>query len=91
LDDESERLGAVLASDTNYCEACLSFCDLAPKCHEDAIAASDARVLGDDVRRFVSGVPLTRVGELLDGAAPVDDTERELIDRIRAAEEPGWD
>jgi hypothetical protein len=90
-DDEPTRLDAVLASDTNYCEACLSFCDLAPKCHEDAVAASDARVLGDDVRRFVSGVPLTRVGELLDGAAPVDDTERELIDRIHAAEEPGWD
>ena len=30
-------------------------------------------MLGDDVRRFVSGVSLGRVSELLDGAAPEDD------------------
>jgi hypothetical protein len=28
---------------------------------------------------------------LLDGAAPSDDTERDLVDRIQAAENPQWD
>lgn len=91
LADSSGRLDAILHAKTHYAEACLSFCDLASRCHRDAIDSSDPIVLGDDVRRFVAGMPLTRVGELLDEAAPVDDTERELVDRIRAAEDPGWD
>jgi hypothetical protein len=86
----AELVEAVLAAQTQYSEACLSFCDLAPKCHRDAISASDPIVLGDDVRRFVSGLPLARVGQLLDGDAPVDDTERALVERLRAAEDPGW-
>jgi len=90
-DDAIPRLDAVTHAEKNYSEACLGFCDLAPKCHDEALAAADPIVLGDDVRRFVSGISLTRVGELLDGAAPNDETERELVDRIRAAEEPGWD
>jgi len=48
-------------------------------------------VLGDDVARFVGGLTLDRVCELLDGAAPEDDHERDLIDRVRAAEDPGWE
>jgi len=90
-DDEVSRLDAVLAAEKRYSEACLGFCDLAQRCHEDAVRASDPVVLGDDVRRFVNSLPLNRVGELFDGAAPVDDSERELIDRVRAAEDPGWD
>ena len=90
-DDEASRLDAVLAADKRYSEACLAFCDLVVKCHAEAVRESDPVVLGDDARRFVNGLPLTRVGELLDGAAPVDDSERELVDRIRAAEDPGWD
>jgi hypothetical protein len=90
-DDEPSRLDAVLAADKHYSEACLSFCDLAHKCHDDALKASDPIVLGDEVRRFASGVSLQRIGELLDGAKPRDETERELLERIRAAEEPAWD
>lgn len=90
-DDEPARLDAVLSAEKRYSERCLEFCDLSPRCHAEAIAAGDPVVLGDEVRRFTAGVPLWRVGELLDGAAPVDDTERELVDRIRAAEDPGWD
>jgi hypothetical protein len=91
LDDDPTRMAAVLHAKTRYSEACLAFCDLAPKCHQEALDASDPVVLGDDVRRFVGGLPLSRIGELLDGAAPVDETERELIDRIHSAEDPGWD
>ena len=91
MDDEPARLDAVLAADTHYSEACLSFCDLAHRCHDNALKAADPIVLGDEVRRFTSGISLQRVGELLDSARPRDVTERDLVERIRAAEEPGWD
>jgi len=90
-EDASDRLEAVLHAATNYCEACLSFCDLAERCHAQALAAGDPVVLGDDVARFVGALSLDRVCELIDGAAPEDDHERDLIDRIRAAEDPGWE
>lgn len=92
-DDDAEdvdRFDAVLGADTNYCEACLSFCDLAERCHAAAVAARNPNILGDEAARFVGRIDLDRVCELLDGAAAVDDTERELLDRIRAAEDPGW-
>jgi len=85
------HLDAVLAADTEYAEACLSFCDLAPRCHRAALSSHDPSVLGDAVAQFVGRISLERIGELFDGAAPADTTERELLDRIRAAEEPGWD
>lgn len=90
-EEAADRLEAVLHAATNYCEACLSFCDLAERCHEQAVAVGDPVILGDDVARFVGSLDLDRVCELLDGAAPRDDHERDLIDRIRAAEDPGWE
>jgi hypothetical protein len=79
---DGDLIKAVLAAGHAYSEACLSFCDLAPRCHERAIAESDAIILGDDMRRFVAGVTLDRVAELLGGAAPTDDTERDLVRRL---------
>ena len=90
-DDEPTRLEAVLTAQKHYSEACLGFCDLAQRCHEEAVERSDPVVLGDDVRRFATGVPLWRIGELLSGSPAHDDTERALVDRIREAEDPGWD
>lgn len=89
--DEPTRMDAVLDAETRYGEDCLAFCDLAPRCHREALDDDDPVILGEDVKRFVAGLSLNRVEELLDGAAPVDATERELMDRIRAAEDPGWD
>lgn len=90
-EDAENRLDAVLHAATHYCESCLSFCDLAERCHAQALALADPIVLGDDVARFVGNIDLVRVCELLDGAAPVDDHERDLMARVRAAEEPGWE
>lgn len=90
-DDDTPRLDAVLEADTTYGEGCLRFCDLAPRCHGRALEVEDPIVLGEDVHRFVAGIPLHRVGELFDGSVPHDETERDLVDRIRAAEDPGWD
>jgi hypothetical protein len=90
-DDGPARLDAVLHAEIHYSEACLSFCDLEPRCHQLTIQRGDAVVLGDEMRRFVGGIGLDRVGELLDGAIPADDTERDFVERVRAAEDPGWD
>ena len=90
-DNSENRLDAVLHATTNYCEACISFCDLAERCHDLAIASSDPVILGDAVARFVGGLPLERVGELLDGAAPSNEAEIDLANRMRAAVDPGWD
>jgi hypothetical protein len=85
-----ERLiRAVLEGEHRYSEACLSFCDLAPRCHDEAMERGDAVVLGDDLRRFVGGIPLGRVSELIDGAPPLDDVESDLVARIRAADVQG--
>jgi hypothetical protein len=84
LDDQLAK--AVLTRGHRYSEACLSFCDLAPRCHDEALARGDAIVLGDDIRRFVGGIDLPRVAELLDGAVPADDTERDFVRRIHEAE-----
>lgn len=88
--DTASRLDMVLHAQKDYGESCLGFCDLEPFCHERARASDDPIILGDDVRRFVSGLSLDRVVALLDGGAPLDDTETELMVRIRAAEDPGW-
>lgn len=68
----------VLDSDTDYSEACLSFCDLAPRCHERAVLADDPIVLGADVKRSLGDTTLARALELLDGAEPADDREADL-------------
>lgn len=73
---------AVLKADTHYCESCLSFCDLAPRCFEQARKASDPIVLGEHVRRFLGTVNLARAIELLDGEPASNEAERDLVQRI---------
>jgi hypothetical protein len=70
-----------------YSEACLSFCDLAVACHDEALARGDAIVLGDDIRRFVGGIELRRALALLDGAVPSDATEEDFVRRVRETEQ----
>jgi hypothetical protein len=86
--DETEvseaLIRAILSAGTTYNEACLSFCDLAPRCYERAYRDDDPAVLGEDVRRFLGTIKLARAVELLDGASPRDDAERDLVRRIKA-------
>jgi hypothetical protein len=87
----SDVIDAVLAADTHYCEACLEFCDLAERCHAAAIKNHDPVILGDAMSQLLGDADLRRVAELLDGAPPTDAREQEMADRLRAAEEPGWE
>ncbi len=81
-----DLIAAVRSASTAYSEACLSFCDRAPGCHRAALSAGNPIVLGEDALRFLSGVDLHRLEELLDGAAPVSDVERDVVARIEQSE-----
>jgi hypothetical protein len=83
---DEELLSALVASPTSYMEACLSFCDLAERCHKEAAARADPVILGEDVRRFVSGLPLDRVMELLGGEVPTNPTEEDVVRRVQEIE-----
>ncbi len=81
-----DPVAAVSHAATEYSEACLSFCDLAPRCHKEALAAGNPAVLGDDVRRFLGTVNLHRAMKLLDGDPPSTEAEEDLMRRIAEAD-----
>lgn len=85
IQDEDDAIELVAAADTVYVEQCLTFCELADRCHAAAHAAGDPAVLGDDVRRMLAGVPLERALELLAGASPDGDLEQDVALRLREA------
>lgn len=76
--DNPTLVGRVLDAPTDYSEACLSFCDLAPRCHQRALEGDDSIVLGDDVKRLLGETTISRAVELMNGAAPVVDREADL-------------
>lgn len=77
-----ELVAAIRGAETAYGEGCLAFCDRAPACHQSALTAGDPIVLGEDVRRFLGDVDLTRAMALLDGAHPADEAEEDVLRRI---------
>ena len=81
-----ELVAVITNAGTAYGETCLSFCDRAPTCHAAALAASDPVVLGEDVRRFLGDVDLTRAVALLEGDTAVDVAEVDLLRRITDSE-----
>lgn len=76
--DNPALIQRVLDADTNYSEACLSFCDLAPRCHQHSVDVDDAIILGTDVKRLLGETPISRAIALLNGAVPFDDREQDL-------------
>jgi hypothetical protein len=81
--DQDALVHAVMQAESNYCEACLAFCDRAEKCYRDALGRGDPIVLGEDVWRFLGKTDLARAAELLDGARPANAAEEDLVRRIR--------
>lgn len=76
--DNPTLIKRVLEAPTDYCEACLSFCDLAPRCHSRAVSVEDPIVLGDEVKRLLGDTTVARAIELLNGAKPADEREQDL-------------
>lgn len=76
--DNPTLVQRVLDAETDYSESCLSFCDLAPRCHETALQADDPIILGAEVKRVLGDTSLTRAIALLRGETPTDDREADL-------------
>ncbi|OBK86356.1 hypothetical protein [Mycolicibacter sinensis] len=76
--DNPALIQRVLGAPTDYSEACLSFCDLAPRCHARALAADDPIILGGEVSRLLGDTAISRALELMAGAEPVNDRESDL-------------
>lgn len=81
--DNPALIERVLGAATDYSEACLSFCDLAPRCHARALEADDPIVLGDEVRRLLGDTPITRALELMQGVAAETERETDLQQQLR--------
>jgi len=63
-------------SKTEYKEICWSFCDLAPRCQDLAVADDRGIVLGSAASKLLGSVTITRALELLNGG--VANTEFEI-------------
>ena len=80
--DNPALIERVLAAPTDYSEACLAFCDLAPRCHTCAVEADDPIILGGDAKRLLGDTTVTRALELLNGAPVADDREADLLRQL---------
>jgi len=78
-------LEAVCKAEVFYQETCLSFCDRASVCRQRSTENGEGSVLGNDMVRFLGATSLHRAVQLLDGATPTSETERDLLRRITDA------
>lgn len=76
--DNPALIQRVLDAPTDYSEACLAFCDLAPRCHARAVESDDPIILGGEVSRFLGETTISRALELMAGVEPGDDREADL-------------
>lgn len=72
-------------SRTEYKEVCWSFCDLAPRCQDLAIAEDRGIVLGAEASKVLGSVTVKRAIELLDGADPNSEVEKSLQEQLVGA------
>lgn len=76
--DNPALIQRVLDASTDYSEACLSFCDLAPRCHARAIDEDHPIVLGGEVARFLGEMTISRALDLMAGDVPADERESDI-------------
>jgi len=72
-------------SRTEYKEVCWSFCDLAPRCQDLAIAEDRGIVLGTEASKILGSVTISRALELLDGADSASEVEKSLQEQLIGA------
>jgi hypothetical protein len=80
--DFKDGLKLVTHSRTDYKEGCWGFCDLAPRCHDLAIADDRGVLLGANAAKALGSVTVTRAIAILDGAKPVNEVEASLSDYL---------
>ncbi len=76
--DNPTLIQRVLDAATDYSEACLAFCDLAPRCHQRALAADEPIILGSEVNRLLGEATISRALDLMAGVEPADPREADL-------------
>ena len=81
--DSADGINLVLHSRKDYKENCWSFCDLAPRCHDQAIIEDRGIILGSDAAKALGNVTVNRAIQLLDGANPVNEVEKSLQEYLK--------
>lgn len=81
---DRDLVDVVLRAPTAFGDQCLSFCERADACFDRALRDGDGAILGDDVARFLNGLPLDRADELLGGARPRTEAERDFLHRMKS-------
>lgn len=81
-EDEGSLLDLVLNATTSFQDSCIAFCERADTCFQRALEANQGVALGDDVERFLNGIPLDLAEKLLKGSKPKSPAEQDLITRL---------
>jgi hypothetical protein len=85
--DAAELNASVGTLDASYTPACLSFCEMARYCRDEAVTCAAPARLGSGVRNALPGIDSTRTAlAYLDGATAPGPGEAGAIDLLRAAE-----
>jgi hypothetical protein len=82
---DQQLLDLILHAETDFGDACIGFCERAPTCQRLSLIADDGAFLGDEMKRFLNDVPLSRAEELLNGSRPKSGKERDLVERMKAS------
>lgn len=80
--DPESLLQLVLDAPTSFQDSCIAFCERADACYQKALDNGEGVALGNDVHRFLNGISLHRADELMDGARPKNDAEKDLMRRL---------
>lgn len=80
-DTVDDPVKAIADAPHAYGDVCLSFCELADRCQQEALSLGLPNALGDDLARALGTVPLHRALELLRGATPATAAEQDLVRR----------
>ncbi|MET9776074.1 hypothetical protein ABZ023_17770 [Streptomyces sp. NPDC006367] len=81
-----ELASSIEALDASYTPTCLSFCEMARYCRDEADACASPARLGTGVRNDLPGIDSTRTAlDYLDGVAAPGEAEAEAADLLRAA------
>jgi len=81
--EEAVDAKVILSAPKHYGDACLSFCELADHCRDEALGAGLPAALGEDLARFLGDVTLHRALQLLHDGKPTSDAERDFLRRAR--------
>lgn len=84
--DDVDTDKRIMNSEIEYSPKCFQFCDRASKCLEKAYQEYNPIVLGEEVAKFVGGLKLDRINELLNGETPLTDAEKDFLERVKAIE-----